>query len=122
MLEAIVVGITDSRNVSNQHERENMTVNEKTWQLHKPKGEWRLCGTGSFGEIREDGKAIAYPAFCSSDAESDNRLALMAAAPELLAACQSALACFLMDSDMEEDFAEEIALARAAISKAEKGA
>ena len=40
MLEAIVVGITDSRNVSNQHERENMTVNEKTWQLHKPKGEW----------------------------------------------------------------------------------
>ena len=71
-----------------------MTKTEKTWQLHKPRGEWRLHGSGSFAEIREDGIAIAFPAFSGNEAESDNRLALMAAAPELLVALQRLLAVF----------------------------
>lgn len=78
-----------------------MTVTEKTWQLHKPKGEWRLCGSGLTAEIREDGRTIAFAGGFSSDAKTDNRLALMAAAPELLEACQSVKAWMedcLMDS------------------------
>jgi hypothetical protein len=44
---------------------------------------------------------------------------LIAAAPDLLAACKAALVVLMADSDSEEDNAEEIASLKAAIARAE---
>jgi len=51
--------------------------------------------------------------------EQEANARLIAAAPELLEGCKSALKVLTLDSDMEEDFRPEIKALRAAIAKAE---
>lgn len=46
---------------------------------------------------------------------------LIAAAPDLLEACEKSLKVFHLDSDMEEDFAPEIKALEQAITKARRG-
>jgi len=75
---------------------------------------WYETNTGNHQGliISEDtGKNIAV-SYDKADAK------LIAAAPDLLEACQKALQVLHLDSDMEEDFAEEIKTLTSAIQKA----
>lgn len=64
--------------------------------------------------ISQDGQHIAY---VECDPVPANAR-LISAAPELLGALEDCLVCLNADSDMQEDCATEIAMARAAIAKA----
>lgn len=86
-------------------------VEENLGQIHQPFG---VIGNGyTVCHVSWD------PNLHDSFEEVQANARLIAACPELLLACQSALRVFHLDSDMEEDFADEISQLERAIAKAE---